>query len=349
MPAASPPTRILIVKLSSLGDIIHALPVARSLRATHPDARIAWAVESKWRPLLEHHPDLDEVFGVDSLGLRRHPHRWSELRDHVRAVRSFHPEWALDLQGTVKSAVLTQCSGAPHRVGLARPVRREWAAGAAYTRRVRPRGAHRVEQLLDVAEALGPLRRDVRFLLPIPEPVQREADEWIRSNYIGEFAFFSPGGGWVSKRWPSARYGQLADLLQQRYGLAAVLNRGPGEQDLDDTYRRANDIRARLFSGDVLQLAAVLRRARLAIGGDTGPMQMAAALGVPTVALFGPTDPAINGPYGPHVVVLRKTTATTYRRGSAYSQAMLAIQPEEVATACGALLAQTAPADAVQP
>jgi len=334
-----PPTRILIVKLSSLGDIVHALPVPASLRATFPQARLAWVVEKKWLPLVAHHPDLDEVFTVDSLGLRRRPHRWRELRAALRRVRAFQPEVALDLQGTLKSAVIARASGASARLGFSAGARRELAAGLAYTARIEPRSAHVVEQMLDLAEALGPLRRELRFPFPIPPAVQEEVDRWIAENQLGEFAFFSPGGGWASKRWPSDRYATLAEMLQRQYGLTVVLNRGPGEREMDDAYRRANEIRARLFSGDVEHLAAILRRARLAVGADTGPLQLAAALDVPTVALFGPTDPERNRPYSPHCQVIRKTAATTYQRRATYSPAMLAITPEEVAAACGRLLA----------
>lgn len=333
------PTRVLIVKLSSLGDIVHALPVPGALRARLPEVRIAWAVEKKWLPLVERHPDLDAVFPVDSQGLRRNPLRWHELRRQLAPLRAFAPHWALDLQGTVKSAVATRASGAPWRVGFAPPALRERLAGLAYNLHVEPRSTHVVEQMLELAAAVeprtgAPAAPAPTFPIPIPEPVQADVDSWLRDNRLGEFAFFSPGGGWAAKRWPSERYARLAEMLEQRHGWAVVLNRGPGERDMDDAYRRANQIRARLFSGDVEHLAAVLRRARVVIGGDTGPLQLAAALGTPTVALFGPTDPARNGPYSPVSQVIRKTESTTYKRGAAYSPAMLAITPEEVAAVC---------------
>jgi len=338
----------LIVKLSSLGDIVHAWPVAASLRASFPQARIAWLVEQKWRPLVERHPDLDQVFTLDTFALRRRPRRWDTLRSDLARMRAFHPEWCLDLQGTFKSAVATRLSGAPFRAGFSADARRERGCGFAYSVTVRPRSTHVVDQMLELAAACGPLQRVLSFAFPIPDAVQQAVDAWIADNHIGAFAFYSPGGGWAAKRWPSERFGRLADLLEQRFGLAAVLNRGPGERHLDDAYRRANAIRARLFSGDVEHLGAVLKRARLVIGGDTGPLQLAAALQTPTVALFGPTDPARNGPYSPRSMVLRKTDATTYQRGDTYSPAMLAITPEEVAEACGQLL-EAAPAQPVSP
>lgn len=342
-PGARPgPWRILIVKLSSLGDIVHALPVAASLRASYPGARLAWLVEEKWLPLVARHPALDDVFTVDSHAFRRRPHRWQALGAGIGEIRRFEPDVALDLQGTVKSALLTRLSGAPRRIGFAANVRLELGASLAYTESVHPHSTHVVEKMLDLAAAVGPLERRLEFPFPVPEAVQAEVDEWLSTNRVGPFAFFSPGGGWASKRWPAERYARLAEMLERDYGLAVVINRGPGDRDLDDAHRRASTIRARLFSGDLDHLAAILRRARLAVGGDTGPLQLAAALATPTVALFGPTDPARNAPFGGATEVLRKTGVTTYRRHGAFSPAMLAITPEEVAAACGRLLLATA-------
>lgn len=330
--------RILIVKLSSLGDIVHALPAPCSLRATFPQGRIAWVVEKKWLPLVEHHPDLDEVFTVDSFRLRGALHTYPEFFADVKKLRAFRPDWAIDLQGTVKSAVLTRLTGAPMRAGFAQPAVRESLTTFFYNHPVTPQSAHITEQMQDVLEAVGPLHRNMRFPFPIPEAERQDVDEWLRQNGIGQFVFISPGGGWASKRWPSQRYGELAEKLEQRYGLVAVMNRGPGEKELDQAFRRSNVIRARLFSGGVLRLAAMLERASLAIGGDTGPLHLGAILGTPVIALFGPTDPARNGPWSQRAIVLRKETEITYRRGNHYSPGMLAISVDEVLEACGRLL-----------
>lgn len=332
------PDRILIVKLSSMGDIIHALPVACSLRATWPTAKIAWAAERRWQPLIAAHPDLDNVFTVDSFRLRANPHTWPEFQRDMKAIRAFAPQWAIDLQGTMKSALVTFLSGAPQRVGFAPGSIRERWASYLYNHRVTPTSAHIVDQLLDVATGLGPWQRVHRFPFPIPEEVQTDVRSWLEDNRVGPFVFLSPGGGWASKRWPTDRYASLADRLQQQYGLASVLNRGPGEQAMDDAFRRASAIRARIFSGDPMHLAAILREARLVVGGDTGPLHLAAALGTPVVALFGPTDPLRNGPHSSRAIVIRKADQTSYQRSSRYSPAMLAITVDEVAAACAELL-----------
>lgn len=332
------PSRILIVKLSSMGDIIHALPVACSLRATWPEARIGWAVERRWVPLIASHAAWDEVFTVDTFRLRGDPRTWPEFQQEMRTIRAFRPTAALDLQGTFKSALVTRFSGAPRRLGFAFPALRERGAGLFYTQRIAPSSAHVVDQMLDLAEGLGPLHRVRQFPFPIPEAIQQDVRRWREENRVGPFVFLSPGGGWASKRWPTERYALLTEKLEQEYGLASVLNRGPGEQAMDDAFRRASAIRARIFSGDALHLAAMLSQARLAVGGDTGPLHLAAALGTPVVALFGPTDPMRNGPYSSRAIVLRKAERTSYARSRLYSPSMLAITVDEVAAACTEIL-----------
>ncbi len=334
----SMPGRILIVKLSSLGDIVHALPAACSLRATYPQAKIAWAVERRWLPLVASRAAWDEVFPVDTLRLRGDPRTWPDFLGEMRALRAFAPEVALDLQGTFKSALVARCSGAPRRLGFAAPALREPGAGFLYTQRVAPQSVHIVDQMMDLAAGLGPLQRVRQFPFPIPDDVAAGVQRWLEDNRVGPFVFLSPGGGWASKRWPTERYASLAEVLLRDHGLASVLNRGPGEQAMDDAFRRASAIRARIFSGDTLHLAAMLRQARLVVGGDTGPLHLAAALGTPVVALFGPTDPRRNGPYSSLAIVLRKEDRVSYARSRRYSPAMLALTVEEVAAACAEVL-----------
>lgn len=334
--------RILLVKLSSLGDIIHALPVAVSLRATLPLAKIAWVVERRWLPLVARHPDLDAVFSVDTFRLRAAPRTWPEFQADMRRIRGFAPTWAVDLQGTLKSALVTRLAGAKYRLGLAHVAERERGAHWFYNRHAVPHSEHVVDQLLDLAAATlpagTPLERVHQFPFPIPETAAADVQRWLEQNRVGPFVFLSPGGGWASKRWPTERFAELAERLHRDFGLAAVLNRGPGEKAMDDAFRRATAIRARIFSGDTVHLAAILASARLAVGGDTGPLHLAAALGTPVVALFGPTDPRRNGPFSPQAIVLHKTNLASYPRSQRYSPNMLGISVEEVLAACGELL-----------
>lgn len=320
------PQRLLILKLSSLGDIVHALPVAASLRAARPQDRIAWAVGERWLPLVERHPALDQVIPLTGAN-------W-------RAVRAFRPDIALDLQGNFKSSLLARLSGAHQRLGLDRPWLREPAAGWFYTRRVRPSAQHITGQLLDLAAALGAAPRRLEFSLPVPDEISREIDDWLDRHAARPFVFLLPGGGWESKLWPAQRFCELAQNLRRELGLVPVVNHSPR-----DPVFTAMD--AVIFNGGLLHLAALLQRASLVVGGDTGPLHLAAALGSPVVGLFGPTDPVRNGPCGPHTRVLYKgphlaSLNGRYARGRATSPELLAIEVGEVSAACAALLASPA-------
>jgi heptosyltransferase-1 len=376
--------RILIIKLSSMGDVIHALPVAHALRSRFPNAQLAWAIERRWLPLVEGNPALDCVLPIDTFRARARLSNLPAFARELQQIRAFRPDFALDLQGTSKSASICRLSGAPVRVGFGPPLLRERIAGFAYNRRVNSSATHVVEQLLAFAAFFGepvtvgsepaPAPADgspasplapvppaaappVRFDLPLHEAIQDDTDHWLRENNIGRFAFFSPGGGWLSKRWPEERYAELAAGLQARHGLHVVVNVGPGDRLLPRALGAAG-ARVSQFSGDLPHLIALLRRAALAVGGDTGPLHLAAALGRPAVAIYGPTDPSRNGPYGANHIVIGGAAAASgrngshagsYRRSNRYSASMLAISVEEAAEGCGRVLqalAETAPAGA---
>ncbi len=318
--------RVLILKLSSLGDIVHALPVAAGLRAACPRAELAWAVGQRWLPLVEHHPALDRVIPL-------HGARWS-------AVREYRPDVALDLQGNLKSALLGFYSGARRRIGLDSPWLREHAAAWFYTRRVRPQAIHITGQLLELAGELGAIPPQPAFSLPIPETITKQTHAWRVQNCPRPAAFLLPGGGWESKLWPAERYRELASWLEHELELTPVVNHGPH----DRLFEQAG---IRIFQGGLLPLATMLQQARLAVGGDTGPLHLAAALGTPSIGLFGPTDPARNGPRGEFVRILykgrkRNSRHGRYARGRITSPELLAISTEEVAATCAELLA-TAP------
>ncbi len=315
--------RVLILKLSSLGDIVHALPVASSLRSALPEAELAWAVGERWLPLVEHHPALDRVIPITGLSW------WP--------ARRFQPDITLDLQGNFKSSLLGLLSGARRRLGLATPWLRERAAAWFYTRQVRPRSAHITGQLLELAGDLAPAPDFPQFLLTIPASVQAETRQWRARQGTEAMAFLLPGGGWESKLWPAVRYRELAGALRRNQGLAPVVNHGPQ----DALFEQAG---IPVFRGGLLPLAAMLQAARLVVGGDTGPLHLAAALGTPALGLFGPTDPERNGPLGANVRILYKAPPQAsrngrYMRGRETSPALLAISVEEAHAACVELLA----------
>ncbi len=290
--------RLLIVRLSSLGDVIHTLPVAANARAS--GAEVAWVVEAGHRELVEANPDVDRVFVADTKRWRRQPfapRTILEIGTLLRGLRELCPDATIDAQGLWKSALLARVAGAPV-VGFAAADRKEPASALLCDRPVQPlAGRHVVEQNLALAEAAGisVARRspDARFLLSRPSP---DADVFLAVQ-PRPFAVYHPGAGRPEKTWGEERFAALADLLSKNARLSAVVSWGPGEEE---RARRMSDLlpRARLLPPlGVSGLARVAANASLFVAGDTGPLHLADALGVPTLALFGPTDPDRNGPY----------------------------------------------------
>jgi heptosyltransferase-1 len=213
------------------------------------------------------------------------------------------------------------------------------------------RGRHVIEQNLSVAEALighraamtpKELPRDLRNDLPNELPKKPQAEQHISRRLaelgIGEFAILNPGAGWGAKRWPAERYGEVARGLAEQ-GVGSILNYGPGEEELVRTAEAASGGTARAMSFTITELIALTRRARLFVGGDTGPMHLAAALRVPVVAIFGPTDPARNGPYGTRSIVLRSAeSVTSHARRAAPDEGLLAIGSDAVVAAARELI-----------
>ena len=330
--------RILIVRLGSMGDILHSLPVLASLRASFPEWEVDWLVESRWRPLLEGIPELSRIVDCDTLAWRRQPlsgGSWRALRETASQVWERRYDCAMDLQASLKSAAACYLSGAAEIIGFETPWLKEPACGVFYTRRVAATGAvHMVEVNLALAAALGAKPGPARFPLPSGDPALLPTD--FPTNAL---AVVNPGAGWRSKLWPNERYARVCDSLERELSLAVVLICGPGEEALAQHVMRAcSQARPRIYSGGVPGLIALLRRSRLMVGPDTGPTHLAAALGVPTVGLFGPTDPQRNGPYGSRRISLRPNGAVTSHRRSASAELMELIQPEQVMGAIHELL-----------
>jgi heptosyltransferase-1 len=347
--------RLLIVRLSAMGDVIHTLPAAEALRRTFPQAMMGWLIEERWAELLcapaaarrgarsGERPLVDWVHTVNLKAWGRSPvsiHTLEEIARVWNDVRSARYEIAVDLQGAIRSAVLASWSGAPVVYGAREP--REGPAGLWYTRQATAQGTHVIEQGLSLVEALAGKKMDVPVVdFPRDARAEEKIGRQLRQADIGEFAILNPGAGWGAKQWPAERYGYLARALA-RCGLQSIVNYGPGEQDLARRTERASDGGARALECSVTELIALTRRAKLFVGGDTGPMHLAAALKVPVVAIFGPTDPARNGPYGTPSVVLRNpSSTTTHARNPHSDEAMLAIDVEAVIAAARTLLSPT--------
>jgi heptosyltransferase I len=325
--------RFLLVRLGSLGDVIHALPAASALRDTFPDARIDWAIDPKWQRLLEGNPDLSEIIPADRKSA-------AGIASTVSKLRAAQYTCAIDFQGLYKSALLAFASGAPRRIGFQSSYAREALASLLYTDELNPRGGHKVDHNLTLAEAAGARLTTPRFSLQVrPEDEDRVNEELARHN-IQDFYVLNPGGGWRSKCWPAERYGELHRALAAQRGWRGIVSFGPGEENLAQEVVSAAGISAPIaIPLDLGPLMALLRRARFVVSADTGPLHLAAALGTPTVGLFGPTDPARNGAYGDASTSIRnaRSSETTYRRGTSYSLAMLSITVEQVVDAIARL------------
>jgi heptosyltransferase-1 len=261
---------------------------------------------------------------------------------------------AMDFQGAWKSAILAQLSRVPRRVGFMQP--REKPATLFYTQQVAARGRHIVEQNISLAEEVcGPdfgclvgtpstQHDDFSFPLPRDPVAERAIEQQLRSRGLHSFAIVNPGAGWGAKCWPAERYAEVVRALAV-HGLRAIVNYGPGEEQLAREVERAANGAAIAMPATVSELIALGRGARICVGGDTGPVHLAAALGVPVVALFGPTDPARNGPYSDRAIVLRSDASrTTMSHEKSPEEGLLQITAAEVIAAARHLLAQTAEA-----
>jgi heptosyltransferase-1 len=318
--------RFLLVRLGSLGDIVHALPAAAALRDTFPHARVDWVVETKWARVLEGNPDLSEVIELD----RKSP---DGMMGTLRRLRAANYTSAVDFQALYKSALLAFASGAPERIGFKSSYAREGLASWFYTDRLDPRGAHKVEHNLGLVRRAGALASKPRFPLAVHAGDHERISSELAAHGLGDFFVLNPGGGWRSKCWPAERYGELHRKLAERYGWRGMVSFGPGEEGLAERVIEAAGEPAPVAVPFGLgPLMALLLRAKFVVSADTGPLHLASALGAPVVGLFGPTDPSRNGPYPARDTVVRnpRFCETTYRRGSSYSAGMLSITVEQV-------------------
>jgi len=289
--------RVLIVRTSALGDVVHALPVLTALRRQLPEARIGWVVEEGMAPVLAGHPDLDELIVVRLRQWRKLSRgAASELGGFLSELRRFSADVALDLMGNHKAGVISRLSGARTRIGFARPHRREPSSAMWINRPVVPRGIHAVDRMLSLLDALGLPPEPADFG---PEKLFREEPPAAREMPEVPFALLHPGAGWGNKRYPPAWWGRSARLLQAATGLPTWVAAARGEEELAAEVEAASEGAARTVPApDLPVLAALIRRARLMLGGDSGPTHLAAALGIPALMVMGPTDPERHGPYG---------------------------------------------------
>lgn len=344
--------RVLIVRLSAMGDVIHALPAITALRAANPDLEIGWLVEERWAELLcaregdrmaprsPQKPLVDWVHVANFKAWRRallSDESWRAMKSLRSEVRAMKYDLALDLQGALRSALAGKASGAAIRVGSSQP--REKPATMFYTRQVDARGTHVVDQALAiVSEIAGQALQYIDPVFPVDPAAEAWADRTLSQLGNRRFAILNPGAGWGTKCWPAESYGAVASALPKQ-GLAVIVNYGPGEEELANAVHRESGGSALPVKCSVGELIALTRRAALFVGGDTGPMHLAAALRVPVVALFGPTRPERNGPYATTSIVLRSPESVDNSSHTDHpDEGLMSIPPKAVIDAAEHLL-----------
>lgn len=328
-----PEPRFLVVRLGSLGDIVHTFPAVAALRESSPSAHIVWLTHPRWEFLVQSSRLASEVWTVETRVL-------PSLREIVRRLRLSSWTAAIDYQGLWKSAMLPLFGGVTRRIGFSSATIREFGVPVLYTERVKTSKAHIADQNGDLSLRAGAQRGTALVSLVIPEKDQAAVCSRLQAQNLDRYVVLSPGGGWRSKCWPAERFGALCRKLHESLGLRCVVNSGPGDDDLAAALVRASgDAGPFVYRGGLGELMALLRGAACIVAGDTGPLHLAAALGTRTVALFGPTDPARNGPYRvgeaeesePKDLVLRVPgVRTTHKRDSQPHPSMLALSVEQV-------------------
>jgi heptosyltransferase-1 len=343
--------RLLVVRLSAMGDILHALPAVTALRLAHPAWEIGWVVEPCWRSLLAAdsstgrgpaQPLVDRLHFAPTKKWGKAPASLETLlgiKNLRRELRACDYDVVIDLQGSVRSAVVSRLVGCRRLIGEAAP--RERIARCLYTECVTTQGAHVIEQDVELASAVaGDDLKHEKPMLPVDPAAETWADEILPASAKQSAVLINPGAGWGAKRWPVERYAAVAQGLVHR-GFRVLVNAGPGEEPLADAIVQGTDGAATSLVCPLNRLIAVTRRIKLAIAGDTGPLHLACALGRPVVGIYGPTDPSRNGPFGTRFKVLRNPNSrrdhTRYREPEA---GLLTIQPEDVLRAADELLAQ---------
>jgi len=309
---------VLVVKLSAIGDTIHAVPAVTALKALHPDCQITWCVESRCAAMVECLSPVSRV-------IRLHTHRWrhgchltgskSPWRS-FRDIRDTRYDVAIDFQGLLKSAAVARLAKTGHRIGWVGESLREPAAARCYGEQVIAGEGHVIDRCARLVAPLGvilPVPRVFPFLLPAAAAARADKERCALDGR--PFIMINPGAGWPTKQWPAERYGQVGRLVRERLAREVVVTHGPHEEHLVERMRREDSL-LRPLRLNLTELAALTGHADCFLSGDTGPMHIASASGTPVVALFGPTDPVRNGPFHRDDIVLHRTLpcSNSYRR-----------------------------------
>ena len=282
--------KILVIKLRAIGDVLLSTVVLKNLRTAFPSAEIDFLTEQPSRDVIEGNPFVNSL-------ITYHPKRRGGLR-LIRQIRRRNYDLVIDLFGNPRSALVTYFSGAKYRVGY----RFKWRQ-YCYNVVVEPRGGevHNIEFNLDALRAIGVTVSDFSICFPCPAEAHDLAERsFTDAKLNGRFIVaLNPGGGWYTKRWRLPQYAELGDLISEKFHAQVLIIWGPGER------ADAEEIQSRMKSEAVLtppctlkELAAILSRCSALVTNDSGPMHIAAAMGTPVLAIFGPTNPELQGPLG---------------------------------------------------
>ncbi len=322
------PAKLLIIKPSSLGDVVHSLPFLNVMRESFPRAEIHWVIAKGLEGLLENHPMVQKLVVINKdrwKEMKRMRGTVSEFRSIMGALKDESYDIAVDLQGLLRSGILTAASKAPVRLGF-----REAREGSRlfYTQSITGgREIHAVDRYLKIASAMGCDIRTVTFPLPLVKESRK-----IRQlkQETGEYAVFAPGARWKTKQWPAERFGRLSSLL----GIPVIIIGSGADETLAQEAAAHSKGKAISMAGktDIKELISLIRKAVFMVTNDSGPMHIAAACGVPVVALFGPTNPARTGPYGREHIIIRGNSACApcYKKKCKDIRCMDSISVDEV-------------------
>lgn len=332
---------ILMARLSAIGDCIHTVPLATAVRRRWPQAHVVWVTQPGPATLLKGHPALDDLIVVPRDWMKS-PAALSQLRTRLH---QHHWDAAIDVQSLTKSALIAWLSGARNRIGFAAPQGRELSRWFNRTRVV-PQQTHVVDRYLELLQPLGITQPPVDFALGPYTDQLPTVHRMLERYQLGpqRFALINPGAGWNSKLWPARRFGAVAKYLGHEHQLPSlVVWNGPEEHQAAGEIVAAAGGHAFLAPDTTLpQLAELTRRARLFVGSDTGPLHLAAAVGTRCVALFGPTDPKVCGPYGTGHRCVQSFLQDQRGRRRAANDAMCAIEVHQVQDACQQILTDSA-------
>lgn len=326
------PNKILIVRLGAIGDVVHTLPALAALRHAMPGTYLAWAVERGGASkLLQDNPYLDELIELDLRGWRtswKEPKTRAAMRASLAELRAAKFDLALDFQGLLKSAAVPWLARIPRRVGFDKQSLREPASRWLLTDRVAADDTnHVIKKNLQLVASLGcDVPMEFEFPINLDAADERFANQQIEQNN-GTLALLNPGGGWATKLWHTSEFAAIADRLWEAFGIRSAIMYGPGELTLAQLVVAQSKTGAAFpLASTLKQFWALARKACLFLGGDTGPMHLAAAARTPIVALFGPTSARRNGPFAKEDIVVERfdldCRTDCYRRYCSHTSCM---------------------------